>query len=191
MDSQCKRLLAFCVLGLLLSSTAWAAPVFNPSTGHYYERIDQVGLTWDQANQAASSMSYLGTSGYLMTITEATEQQFLADNLTAGYDTVNYNYWVGGLQAVPNGGPSLDWQWITGEIWNFTNWQPNEPNDDLGKEEDALNVVGANNWEWNDAVRSSNYSQGGFLVEYSIPEPTSTALVVMVGYVGVVFVRRR
>ena len=50
---------------------------FLPSTGHYYEYVPALGITWTDAKVAAESRFYYGWQGYLATITSADEAQKL------------------------------------------------------------------------------------------------------------------
>ena len=48
----------------------------------YFEYISDPGISWLNANTAAGSLSYLGATGYLATVTSAAENNFLSSNFT-------------------------------------------------------------------------------------------------------------
>ncbi len=71
------------------SATPTGAAYFKDN-GHYYDFVDPgTGnrLTWTGANTAASNRIFNGLTGYLVTITSATEEAFVSgkvpDNLTS------------------------------------------------------------------------------------------------------------
>ena len=51
--------------------------LYNDSTGHYYQFISATGLTWSQAKVEAERLTYNGMTGYLSTITNAQELNFI------------------------------------------------------------------------------------------------------------------
>jgi hypothetical protein len=170
------------VMTCFLTISATAAPVFNPATGHYYEAIYVApggsGITWDDAKAATESLSYNGWRGYLATVTSQSENDFLVS--TFGTATL-HGYWLGGFQPAGSTEPDGNWQWVTGEAWSYTNWQPGEPNNYYmgewggppeGSSENALHYQYANNTghlAWNDFPDGAYGT--GYIVEYS-PEPT-------------------
>ena len=76
---------------------------FNPANGHYYQQLTTSG-TWDAASASAASRELWGLSGYLTTIMNGSEQDFLASWITSG------QWWIGAtdrrLENV--------WEWVTG-----------------------------------------------------------------------------
>ena len=53
-------------------------------------------------------------------------------------------FWVGGQFA------DASWEWIDQSAWTYFNWNPGEPNNHEGGEEDCLEVY--TNGKWNDDV---------------------------------------
>ena len=112
------RLALSCVgLLLLAPSAGLAAPVQWATSaggnGHWYERIDQTGLTFDAARNAAAGLSYLGDPGRLVvfeTATYASELAFVMNNVYAPGVQGNRMYWVGA--SSPDG--FNPWTWIDG-----------------------------------------------------------------------------
>ena len=153
----------------MLSSTSWAVPILFPTTGHYYERVDQTGVNWFQAKSASEGMTYLGVPGHLITVTSIEEQQFLVDNLMPPVVS-NQRHWIGGFQPPGSPEPDGNWQWVTGEVWGYTNWGVGEPNDSGGLEHSAH--IGAQ-VTWNDFDGNSSFQFDGYYVEYATPEPSS------------------
>jgi hypothetical protein len=109
---------------ITLSESATSAnPLFfNPANGHYYEYV-AVGsgdIAWAEAQTAASGMSLLGMTGYLATITDSAENEFVANKTSA------VNVWIGAARS--NAGidgtyaslnntsdpAGLVWEWKTG-----------------------------------------------------------------------------
>ncbi len=149
---------------------------YLPSTGHYYEFIPSIGITWKDAKTAASALSYYGMQGYLATIGSAAESQ-LAGKQASGAG------WIGGTDEAIEG----VWKWATGPetgtiFWNgasngssaagqYANWNANEPNN-LGNENYAhitapgIGIRGSWNDLSNTGGASGDYQPKGFIVEY-------------------------
>ena len=108
-----------------------------------------------------------GVRGHLATITSNEENRWIMENTGVGEDQV----WIGGIQEVPNGGPDSDWRWITGEPWEFTNWNSGEPND-AGEDEFYL-IIWDPSGTWNDELSDSN--QPGYVVEFPFSSPPEAA----------------
>jgi hypothetical protein len=158
----------------------------NPENNHFYQFVDSNGIRWTDANTAASGLNYFGLTGYLATITSATEQQFIDA-------TIQGNGWIGASDAATEG----DWKWVTGpengqSFWSgnvngsrvnnsYTNWNDDkggEPNNS-GTGENYGHVIGDTRilkadgtpalGKWNDLaeVRSDDeYTPKGYIIEY-------------------------
>jgi hypothetical protein len=136
-----------------------AAPVQWAINGHYYEAIAAPsGITWEAAKTAAENSTHLGIKGHLATITSMEENFFIVHSL-GGPSAVN-RFFLGGFQLAGSPEPAGGWQWITGETWSFTNWDPSEPNNTysggaifdsqvLSTSEEVLHFY-HNNGQWND-----------------------------------------
>jgi len=62
--------------------------------------------------------------GHLVTITSAEEQNEVYNNYVK--NGANNMYWIGGHRV----GTTNSFAWVTGEKWEYTNWDPGEPNGD-------------------------------------------------------------
>ncbi|MBI5789342.1 MAG: PEP-CTERM sorting domain-containing protein [Candidatus Schekmanbacteria bacterium] len=170
---KAKKVLG-CLLGAILfaalgTTVSQAAPVYYPGTGHYYDAVPGT-INWDNAKTAAESLSYLGTPGYLATVTSAGENDFIFYTMGGG----NLNtYWLGGFQPNNSPEPNGNWQWVTGEPWNYSNWGYGEPNNWRNQNENALHYW-AYPATWNDV--GSKWTASGYVVEFPVPEPASLLL---------------
>jgi hypothetical protein len=192
MRKSVKLVLASIPLLLIPYAAAHAAPMQWSVNGHWYEAVSVPnGITWDQANAAASTSVFMGMTGHLATITSAGENLFisgLSPNPGAGV------FILGGFQSPLATTMDGGWNWVTGEPFVYTNWNPfgaQEPNDGndgseaLGPgDEDKLHFrgdffVNADGLTWNDYDGGS--SPLGYVVEFEpqqigVPEPETYAL---------------
>lgn len=149
---------------------------YLPSTGHYYEYVSSVGITWTNAKIAAEGRNYYGLQGYLATITSADEAQLTGEQ-AAGAG------WIGGSDEAVEG----TWKWVTGPengmiFWNglangssppgvYSNWNTGEPNQ-AGNEDYAhvtapnVGILGSWNDLSNTGEPSGDFQPKGYIVEY-------------------------
>jgi len=144
-------------------------PVYSQETGHYYQavRIDE-GINWNEAKEKASKMSFRNLTGHLATITSQEENDFVFNSL--GKESLA-GYWLGGIQPDGSKEPDGNWQWITNEIWSYTNWGTSEPNNGVhagGDDEEALQFHPTSSppYTWNDLDKLG--LMPGFVVEYEL-----------------------
>ena len=148
-------------LGVVSSANADTDWIYYSGTDHWYKRID-TGMSWHEAKTYVES---LGTDTYLATITSQEENDFVWNNLGL---SGAYNSWLGGTDELTEG----DWQWITGETWDYTNWAPTQPDNAHGGQ-DYLVFYGPEPGQWDDLNTSGHSS----IIETSVvPEPISSIL---------------
>lgn len=103
------------LFALSCSRTTRAQATFDPANAHYYEVIAAQGITWDSANAAASSMTYAGMPGHLVTIGDNAENTFVSALL----NFPSLAYWAGGFQDPQNPLSLTDatagWTWVHNE----------------------------------------------------------------------------
>lgn len=144
------------------------------STGHYYEYVPSLGITWTAARDAAALRTFYGLQGYLATITVQDESDLLgAQAPGAG--------WIGASDATTEG----DWYWVTGPeagtlFWRGTSggtafgyefWNTGEPNQSGDEDYAHITAPGVGlDGSWNDlsntGASSGSYQPKGYLVEY-------------------------
>ncbi|MEM6721546.1 MAG: T9SS type B sorting domain-containing protein [Bacteroidota bacterium] len=151
---------------------------YLPSTGHYYFYVQNTGITWTEARDAAEAQDYFGLQGYLATLTTQEETE-LAGSQSQGTG------WIGASDSAQEG----TWRWVTGPeegtvFWIggvggvpqndlYTFWNTGEPNN-LGPEHYAhitdpnVGILGS----WNDLSNTgstdpnSPYHPQGYIVEF-------------------------
>lgn len=140
MEDKMKRLVILSLVLLLCSfGTAFSAPVQwsveDGGNGNWYEIIrnpDAWGVwTWEEANTAASSATYAGMQGHLVTITTQDENDFVSSSafLGSAYGGLfAETIWIGGYQDEDATELDEGWHWVTGEEWSYTHWNSTQPN---------------------------------------------------------------
>ena len=141
--------------------------VASGGNGHFYEVISG-SFTWDAAYELASQRTWNGHQGHLVTITSAEEDLWLCTYLEMDRG------WLGGVQIDESDEPAGGWIWITGEPWEYENWDVGEPNNDHGGTETRL--MGRDNCTWNDS-RPVTPSAARIIVEYGTEGNAASFLV--------------
>ena len=138
---------------------AFNDPLMRSFNGHYY-RVYNEDSDWFLANQRCRSLG-----GYLVCITSKEESDFI-DDIVTRCGNKDY-YWTGGIKN-----KSGNWQWVTGEQFNFQNWSTkhyntlnNTHNAMIIDFYDVLNIK----WDSTEATggMSANRSKFGFICEWN------------------------
>ena len=180
-----------------VSITASATPTgaaYNSENGHYYRAVSATDIRWDDARAAAKSeaQKFNGLTGYLVNITTAQENDFVANK-------VSVNAWTGGSDS----GTERVWRWMDGPEagqtytcqkfgtggtgaegtidgvvcteQSYLNWDFGEPNQYNGTNEDYMHVygTGAKKGSWNDYV-INNSNVDAYIIEYGGMGGTAT-----------------
>lgn len=143
-------------------------------TGHYYEYVPALGITWTNARDAAAARTLYGLQGYLATITSQAEQDLMGEQASGAG-------WIGGSDAATEG----DWEWVTGPeagtlFWRgrgdgtafgYSFWNNNEPNQSGNEDyahitDPSVGPMGSWNDLTNTGASSGAYQPKGYLVEY-------------------------
>ena len=139
---------------------------YNPLNGHFYQ-ITSSASNWKPVKIASESLSYFGKKGYLVTMTNAAENTFVArligqnSWMGASDDYTVINEALGYVKYVNQGASEGNWHWVTGpekgtQITNvspakYLNWAGGEPNNCCGGEHYLHMLMGG---QWNDFANS-------------------------------------
>ncbi len=159
------------------------------TNGHFYESVT-AGATWSTAKTNAAARTYMGLTGYLATITVASENDFIKQ-------TIGTDAWIGssdsyteinaatGATTYANQTASEGkWYWVTGPEKGtqmttanaangtvpgtafgsaYNNWNNGEPNNSGGENYGEIYASGTNLGKWNDLNGSQSLA---YVVEY-------------------------
>jgi hypothetical protein len=136
-------------------------------------------LKWEDAKSAAEAKG-----GHLATLTSAAESSFVWELLA---DLNFSSYWLGGYRNKLGNDPAENWSWVTGEAWDYHNWEVGEPNNGVGGTQNYLHYWKSDG-KWDD-MENGRY-MAGYVVESDVapvPEPATmilfgTGLAGLVGY---------
>lgn len=139
------------------------------------------GVTWDQANAAATS-----AGGHLATITSAAENDFIFALIDrAEYWTIwptnppaASGPWLAGWQPAGSSEPAGSWGWLTQEVFDFTAWSPGSPDNassPFGADENHVSFASASansrSSLWNDLP--SALPLPGYVIEFDPPNTSA------------------
>lgn len=156
--------------------------VYFSGNHHVYQVVTPASpMTWAQAKAAAEASTYGGVNGYLATITNQAENDFILAR-------INQSGWIGATDLSVEG----EWRWATGpeantQFWQgigaanggyavggqFSYWNTGEPNDFAGAEDCAqISFLPGSNGRWNDTGCGSTAAK--YVVEYGAPNALPT-----------------
>ncbi|MDF7822385.1 lectin-like protein [Pontiellaceae bacterium B12227] len=103
-------------------------------------------FTWHEAKADAESRG-----GHLVTITSAEEWNNIV--YQTGGPNHEHHLWIGATDEHNEG----EWGWVTGEQWDYEDWEVNQPSGDSGLGHYA-HILKQNGHSWNDIKADSNPS---------------------------------
>ena len=140
---------------------------------HYYDVIRSTNsFTWDEAQLDAASRG-----AHLATLTSQEEQNFVYDNLVNNplHWNGRFGPWIGLRQTTFDTEPAGGWEWVTGELFDYENWDIGEPNDFDNDE----NYAQFYNGGWITPSPTWNDNQIGigltYVIEYELPTAVTMA----------------
>ncbi|BCE00589.1 hypothetical protein [Marinicellulosiphila megalodicopiae] len=176
-----------------ISFTVGEDILFNFYNNHFYKYVEADAISWTEANSIAQNTIYQSMTGYLVTVTEITENQFVTEK-------INGNSWMGARNI--DLGDTNEWQWVSGPeagqtFWMglingtpvdnmFENWDTQEPNNYENRNELYGHFYA--NGTWNDYPDDaengfSGNDIAGYVIEFGnelvgeIPQVASTKTV--------------
>ncbi len=151
---------------------------YNPNNKHFYRYVAG-NITYANAKTGAATYSYMGKTGYLLTITSENENNFVNNNISgtniwlALTDVTTEGNWI--IDAGPELGTQIKTSngQLTGNIaGQYNNWCGGEPND--ANNEDYATTKWNGGTCWNDLPNSWSEVQG-YVVEISDDFPAGSA----------------
>ncbi len=130
-------------------------PIYNPETNKYYQFVQDIGISWNDAEINAKELSHGVFTGQLAVITTQDENDFVTNLLPD-----ESSAWIG-LKASDEG-----FKWINEETFDYSNWSSYQPTN--GNYEDYVELFEYNG-KWNDTV-NGNHDVIGYIVEYTPPQ---------------------
>jgi hypothetical protein len=102
-----------------LPDNSAASRVRNPANGHFYQRIDDP-MSWHEAETFCAELG-----GYLASVISEEENDFVFDHFAR-----DHVCWLGASDELQEG----NWQWVSGEPFEYSNWFKGEPSNKGGLE---------------------------------------------------------
>ena len=169
------RILIVAALLVSHAGTIYADPVQWPveegGNGHWYDlRLAPGDCPWECTRERAEGHIVHGVHGHLVTITSQAEQEWITETYGC---SLAPRVALGLIQRDHAAEPGQGWRWITGEPFDFTFWETEEPSNGPthAPEDWGMFDYGTCTGRWNDIYRS--YPLYRYLVEYPVePVPT-------------------
>jgi hypothetical protein len=140
------------------------ASVFAQNGHAYLAVATPTAIPWAIAKSAAELRG-----GHLATITSVEENVFvfgLVRNRPDLFEPGSHlGPWLGGTHTGADA--TAGWSWVTGETWDYTDWDPGQP-DNNGGQEDSLHYFPStdeNQPTWNDSPHGTDYVHG-YVIEF-------------------------
>lgn len=141
--------------------------------GRTFQIINTGPISWEAANDLATSSTHEGRRGHLATLNNYTQQQFVETFIGEVFDNV---LWLGGFQSAAGNEPEGGWTWVNEEgaipmkssAEAFSNWASFEPDDFAGKE-DHLAINLNYDGKWSD---EGIFPVNGLVIEYEEDDST-------------------
>jgi hypothetical protein len=145
-------------------------------TAHYYKRVDQRGLTFDQARAAAASMTFMGLPGHLAIFENATYSQefaFVHDNVYNVVGVIDRAiYWVGASRPQSTAPGTMGWSWLDGTAVPTTitsTWNIDFQEGQVAEGAGFFQLTSTQLWDY--AMSNPTGLVGGYVVEFEAPQP--------------------
>lgn len=171
--SSARILLVFVVVLVFANSTHAGNEIKFSHNGHWYESLGQhVCHTWIEARDFSLTQTFqdpdtgILLQGHLVTIQDIDEDIFVHNNFVGNaWEQI----WIGAFQFSHDDGLADNWAWVTGEEWDYSNWDLERDQPD-SFEEDYARKLNFRGLKWHDFPNEA--SPCGYLytvVEYEPP----------------------
>ena len=149
------------------------------ANGHYYAwSTFDAGQKWDDTINHSKGVIIHGSAGYLATITDANENDFVLNYSNKGKKiewVQNRGAWLGGPDSDKYGQIEKRWVWRGGEdspeyeeLLGYLNWSDNQPDDAGGGHgEDFLELL-PDGGKWNDIKGGADSGVHAFITEWGV-----------------------
>ena len=160
-----RKTISFCAAFLaafgLYSAQSDAQDYFQFQTSNGWNVYEPVlsGIPFNEAVDEAADATFNALNGHLATLESIDENRFVQGICGGGDCWIGLSDRVGVAPDASEG----NWQWITGEPFNFVNWGGGEPNDSGG--EDATHIRGDGAW---------NDHKSGYFTDEPVADAGST-----------------
>ena len=120
--------------------------------GSKYEIVKK-NISWEEAKKECEE-----AGGHLATITSQAEQDYITE-----LNSSNSKLWIGAYRTDDD---LEKWMWVTGEKWNYENWNDGEPNNSSNVKSNENRAVIWTNGKWNDLNENNTGEQSGYICEW-------------------------
>lgn len=136
-----------CIPTMAITASAKTAPGgAKEYKGHTYY-VYSGKVTWKKAKALCEARG-----GHLATITSSGENKFIKKLI----DDKDIDAWLGATDEAKEG----TWKWVTGEKWNYTNWNYSQPDNANYGTEHYLMYWSGSGYGWNDYCNDTSNIDG-------------------------------